>query len=142
MNDNVKSDLYELKEIKACTFEFWVWGSLWKFQLFSCLQNERFIKWCHNKNMNNLMRVENLNKFLTMVHMWELIEYHFQLVTSLQENPFIPPLGHKIKCVTMTLWWTFYFWEMPIRPNKHCFESWLRTSTLVLNNQKFIFFYN
>ena len=141
MSDNVKSALYELKEIKACMFGFWVWGSLWKFQLFLRLQNARSIKWCHNKKMTSLMRVSNLNNFLTMVHVWELIEYDFQLVTSLQEHPFIPPLGHRLKCVTMTLWWTSYFWEMPIRRNKHCFDAWLRTSRFVLKQSKLQFFW-
>ena len=108
------------------------WGSLWKFKLFFRLQNARSIKWWHNKNMNNLMRLANLNKVLTMVHVLDLIEYEFQLVTSLQEHPFIPPLRHTLKCVTMTLWWTFYFWEILTRPRKHCFEAWLRTSRLVL----------
>ena len=104
MSDSVKSHMYELKGIKDYMFEFLVWGSLWEFQLFLCLQKQRSIKWFHNKNMNSLMRLENLNKFLTMVHMSDLIEYDFQLVTSLQEHPFIPPLGHKLKCVKMTLW--------------------------------------
>ena len=128
------------KESRLACFNF-EWGSLWKFQLFSHLQNARSIKWWHNKNMNNLMRLANLNKFLIMVHVSDSIEYDFQLVTSLQEHLFIPPLGHKLKCVTITLWWTFYFWEIPIRPNKHCFEAWLRTSRLVLKRSKVQFFW-
>ena len=124
--------------ISCLNFE---WGNLWKFQLFMCLQNARSIKWCHNKNMNSLMRLTNLNKFLTMVHMSYLIEYDFQLVTSFQENPFIPSLGDKLKCVTMTLWWTFYIWEMPIRLDKHCFEAWLRASRLILKQSKVQFFW-
>ena len=84
----------------------------------------------------HLMRVENLNKFLTMVHKWELIENDLQLVRSLQKHIFILSLGHKLKCVTMNLCWTFYFWEMPVRPNKPCFESWLRTSRLIFKQSK------
>ena len=128
------------KESRLVCLDF-EWDNLWKFQVFLWLQNARSIKWWNNKNMNNLTILENLNKFLTMVHMSDLIEYDFQLVTSLQEHPFIPPLVHKIKCVTMTLWWNCYIWEMPIRPNKHCFEAWLRTSRLVLKWSEVQFFW-
>ena len=107
---------------------YFEWDNLWKFQVFLWLQNPRSIKRWHKKNMNSLMRLAIL----------KYVPYHGSRVTwtSLQEHPF----GHKLKCVTMTLWLTLYFWEMPIRPNKHRFEAWLRTFRLLFWNNPGFFF--
>jgi len=53
----------------------------------------------------------------------KFLEYNLQIVTSLQKHFFIPSLGHKLKCLTMNLCSTLYFWEIPTRPNKYSFDS-------------------
>ena len=106
---------------------YFEWDNLWRFQVFLWLQNARSIKWWHKKSMNNLMRLAIL----------KYVPYHGPRVTC-NKSPrasFIPPLGYKLKCVTMTLWWTLYFWEMVIRPNTLWFEAWLRTFRLFVLKQ-------